>query len=209
MTGNPQEKHTIRSRLQQFGALVATRLVPQFEQAGVKFPPVAISLLVFKDCQQVQLYAKHQQGAWTKVRTFDLQGFSGCLGPKLQEGDKQIPEGIYHIELLNPNSRFHVALRLNYPNSFDLRMAQVDARTNLGGDIMIHGSDQSIGCLAVGDSIAEELFALASWIGKDNIKVVISPTDFRYAEEITIDQELPDWVPLLYQELKSELNHYE
>lgn len=211
MTGNPQEKHTIRSRLQQFGALVATRLVPHFEQAGVKFPPSAVSLLAFKDCQQLYLYAKHQHGDWAKIRAYPIQGSSGTLGPKLREGDQQIPEGIYHIELLNPNSRFHVALRLNYPNSFDQRMAQVDSRPNLGGDIMIHGSHQSVGCLAMGDEAAEELFALAAWIGKDNFKVVISPTDFRNLSEAGLDSsltELPDWAPLLYQELKLELAQY-
>ena len=69
---------------------------------------------------------------------YPILAASGVLGPKLREGDKQVPEGIYGAEALNPNSKFHLSIRLNYPNTFDRRMAQSDGRTQLGGDIMIH-----------------------------------------------------------------------
>ncbi len=65
--------------------------------------------------------------------------------PKFKEGDGQIPEGIYGIEYLNPNSKFHLSMKINYPNSFDKEMAKIDNRKNLGGDIMIHGSNKTIG----------------------------------------------------------------
>ena len=75
------------------------------------------------------------------------------------EGDKQVPEGFYRIELLNPNSRYHLSLRVNYPNADDIERAREDRRDllNLGGDIMIHGGAESIGCIAIGNPAIEHL----------------------------------------------------
>jgi murein L,D-transpeptidase YafK len=70
---------------------------------------------------------------------------SGKAGPKLREGDGQVPEGIYRIDGLNPNSSYHLSLKLNYPNDFDLEQARTEGRTELGGDIFIHGKAVSIG----------------------------------------------------------------
>ena len=89
----------------------------------------------------------------------------GASGPKIQRGDKQVPEGVYGISYLNPNSAYHLSLGVNYPNAFDREMAAKDGRKNLGGDIMIHGKNVSSGCLAVGDEPAEELFVLAAEVG--------------------------------------------
>ena len=73
-------------------------------------------------------------------------GMSGKLGPKLGEGDRQVPEGIHRVESLNPNSLYHLALRVGYPNEEDRKHAAQEGRTNLGSDIMIHGKNSSIGC---------------------------------------------------------------
>src|SRR5690606_4961 len=96
------------------------------------------------------------------VRALPVLAASGRVGPKLQYGDYQVPEGFYRIEALNPNSRFHLALRVNYPNAFDRAEAAREGRTHLGGDIMIHGSNASVGCLAMGDVVSEDLFVLAA-----------------------------------------------
>ena len=147
---------TVAERLDQFGTSATQRLQVYFQQANLDFPPPKIALLAFKDSKQLQLYAPNKQGAWQWVHTYPIQAASGGLGPKLREGDKQVPEGLYQVELLNPNSLFHVSLRLNYPNAFDKQMAALDGREQLGGDIMIHGKAKSIGCLAMGDPAAEE-----------------------------------------------------
>lgn len=201
-------KYTVNDRLEQFGAAAQARLLPQFEKAGIPFPPQAISLLAFKDSERLELYVPDTQGAWQHVTTYPIQAASGNPGPKLKEGDRQVPEGIYSIELLNPNSLYHVSLRLNYPNAFDQQMAATEGRTQLGSDIMIHGKAASIGCLAMGDSVAEELFALAAWVGKENIKVVIAPTDFRLNALKLVDANLPVWAETLYARLRSELAQY-
>jgi murein L,D-transpeptidase YafK len=203
------QKYSVAQRLEQFGTAAASRLAPHFQQAGVAFPPTAITLLAFKDSKRLELYAPDPQGAWQQVRVYPIQAASGITGPKLREGDKQVPEGIYAIESLNPNSLFHVSLRLNYPNAFDQQMGLADGRAALGGDIMIHGKAKSIGCLAMGDVVAEEVFALAAWVGKENVRVVIAPTDFRQATAANVPAvPLPVWAEVLYQHLRVELTHY-
>jgi hypothetical protein len=201
-------KYTTNARLEQFGSAVQARLLPHFEKVGVPFPPQAITLLAFKDSKHVELYAPDTQGAWQRITDYPIQAASGNLGPKLKEGDRQVPEGIYSIELLNPNSLYHVSLRLNYPNAFDQEMAATEERTQLGSDIMIHGKAASMGCLAMGDTAAEELFALAAWLGKENIKVVIAPTDFRVNALQKLDVSLPVWAEALYDRLRVELVQY-
>ncbi|OQX15012.1 MAG: hypothetical protein BWK73_07955 [Thiothrix lacustris] len=202
-------KYSVVQRLEQFGTAAASRLAPYFQQAGVAFPPTAITLLAFKDSKRLELYARDPQGAWQQVRAYPIQAASGITGPKLREGDKQVPEGIYAIESLNPNSLFHVSLRLNYPNAFDQQMGLADGRAALGADIMIHGKAKSIGCLAMGDVVAEELFALAGWVGKENVRVVIAPTDFRQATAVSVPvAPLPAWTEGLYATIRTELAQY-
>ena len=118
-----------------------------------------------------------------------------------------MPEGIYRVEALNPNSRFHLSLRLDYPNGLDRRHAAADGRNALGGDIMIHGTAASIGCLAVGNDAAEDLFVLAAWVGADKLRVVISPTDFREPGAAEPVLDLP-WASELYALLRGELANY-
>jgi murein L,D-transpeptidase YafK len=123
----------------------------------------------------------------------------------LREGDRQVPEGIYPIESLNPNSSYHLSLRVGYPNAFDRAQAANEGRKNLGGDIMIHGKSVSIGCLAMGDEAAEDLFVLAADTGLQNIKVVLSPMDFRTGAAVPKTAKLPDWTEGLYNQIRSEM----
>lgn len=83
------------------------------------------------------------------------------------------PEGVYVIEWLNPNSRYHLSMRVSYPNAWDRQEATRENRTQLGGDIMIHGSNASIGCLAMGDEAAEDLFILAARTGISHVDVIL------------------------------------
>jgi murein L,D-transpeptidase YafK len=138
------------------------------------------------------------------VRSYPIRAASGVLGPKLRQGDRQVPEGLYRIELLNPNSRFHVSLRVNYPNQFDRRMAVSEGRARLGGDIMIHGNRVSIGCLAMGDAAAEDLFVLAADTGLQRIDVILAPVDLRYRPR-PATPDLPGWISTLYADIRAAL----
>ena len=139
------------------------------------------------------------------IRRYPILAVSGVLGPKLREGDRQVPEGLYEIESLNPNSAYHVSLRLNYPNALDRAQAAKEGRTNLGSDIMIHGKAASIGCLAMGDEAAEDLFTLAADAGIKNVKVICSPVDFRQRKELPRDVQSPPWTKELYQQIAAQL----
>jgi murein L,D-transpeptidase YafK len=133
------------------------------------------------------------------VRSFPILAASGHAGPKLREGDRQVPEGLYRIESLNPNSRFHLALRVGYPNASDLEHAAGDGRANLGGDIMIHGGAASIGCIAIGDLAIEEVFVLAAETGIERIALIIAPFDLRARPDESAWPQEPRWVPDLYR----------
>lgn len=111
----------------------------------------------------------------------------------------QVPEGIYRIEYLNPNSSYHLSMKLNYPNDFDLTHAKAEGRSEPGTNIFIHGKAVSIGCLAMGDEVAEELFVLASDIGHRNIAVAMATRDPR-KNKLSPIPELP-WTEELYQNL--------
>jgi hypothetical protein len=198
-------KKTVSDRISKYGNAADSRLRPFFDKIGVAYPPAAVTLLAIKDQKQVELFARPSDGLWVLIRTYPIQAASGTLGPKLKEGDGQVPEGIYGIESLNPNSLYHLSLRLNYPNEFDRRMGSEDGRQNLGSDIMIHGSNMSIGCLAMGDEAAEDLFVLAARVGIKNVRVIISPVDFRDMNEIPDLRPDVKWTASLYQLLASEM----
>lgn len=199
--------YTVDERLAQFGAAAQDRLLPHFQAVGVAFPGARIALLVFKDQRRLEVYVKAAGGPWRFLRGYPVLAASGGPGPKLREGDGQVPEGQYRVSFFNPNSLFHVSLRLDYPNSFDRAMARADGREQLGGDIMIHGKSVSIGCLAMGDEAIEELFTLAAQVGMARIRVLIAPRDFRRGGP-PVDAKEPPWLAELYRQLTQELEAF-
>lgn len=200
--------YTVAERLEAYGPEVAERLGPVFRRAGLDYPPQELAFVAFKDTRLLEVYAlRPDSRAWQFVTEYPVLAASGEAGPKLAEGDKQVPEGLYRVELLNPNSKFHLSLRLNYPNAFDRAMAAEEGRTRLGGDIMIHGKAASVGCLAIGDRAAEDLFVLSALASLDRVRVLISPTDFRSNPQPGLIEE-PRWVRQLYADIRVELGQY-
>jgi len=200
--------YTVGERVRMYGEPVAIRLRPAFEAVSVPYPPHELAYLAFKDTRRLEVYARADPSeTWRQVRVYPILGMSGGLGPKLRQGDKQVPEGIYRAEFLNPNSRFHLSIRLNFPNAFDKARAMADGRAQLGSDIMIHGTSASIGCLAMGNQAAEDLFILAAITGKERVEIVIAPTDFR-TQPTRIPNEAPRWLPPLYDLIKLELGRF-
>lgn len=201
------QRWTVDDRLDEFGAAADARLRPAFEDVGVAYPPAKVRLAAFKDSRTLELYAASRPGdPWRYVLTVPVLAASGGPGPKLREGDLQVPEGIYPIESLNPNSAFHVSLRVGYPNADDVRRAREDGRDRLGGDIMIHGKASSVGCLAMGDEVAEDLFTLAARTGVDRVDVVIGPVDLRRPGSVppAVDGA-PSWLPERYAAVRAAL----
>ncbi|MGH1419807.1 MAG: L,D-transpeptidase family protein [Hyphomicrobiaceae bacterium] len=203
-----KSSYTLKERLDEISPTALARVAAKFQSANVAWPPAEVAFVAIKDEKHLELYARPKDGAWKFVHRYKVLAASGVKGPKLLRGDKQVPEGVYRITYLNPNSAYHVSLRVNYPNAFDRKMAKKDGRRDMGGDIMIHGKNVSAGCLAVGDGSAEELFVLAAEVGKKNIKLVIAPTDFR-RKPMTVRPKGPKWVPALYTEIASEMAQFE
>lgn len=196
---------TVASRVAEYGPAARTRLAPAFARAGVAYPPRAVTLVGLKDEARLEVYAGPRRGAQAFVTSYPILAASGGPGPKLREGDGQVPEGLYGIESLNPNSRFHLALRVGYPNADDRRRAAADGRRRLGGDIMIHGNAVSIGCLAMGDVVAEELFVLAADTGLAGIAVILAPHDLRRRPPPT-GAGLPSWASDRYAAVLAALS---
>ncbi len=168
--------HTVESRL----AALAPRVDPLWQarcrDSGAAYPPAQLTIVVLKRERELRVYAPGPHGRAVHLATFPILAASGELGPKLKEGDRQVPEGFYRVESLNPNSRYHLALRVNYPSTEDSAAASSEGRTNLGSDIMIHGSNVSIGCVALGDPAIEELFTLVAQIGLDRVELLMCPS---------------------------------
>lgn len=200
--------YTVNEKLAEIGPTANVRLASRFEAAKVAWPPAEVTLVAIKDERTVELHARPSGGAWKLVHRYKVLAASGAAGPKLRQGDKQVPEGVYGIASLNPNSAYHVSLRVNYPNAFDRQMAAKDGRRDLGGDIMIHGKNLSAGCLAMGDEGAEELFVLAAQVGLPNVRLVIAPTDLRQAKAPPLPPGSPAWTPKLYADLATTMSEY-
>ncbi len=198
-------KRTVTERVAEYGDGVRKRLAPDFKRTGIAYPPARLTLVGIKADRCLQVWVAGPTGGWKHLKDYRILGASGTLGPKLREGDRQVPEGLYLVESLNPNSRYHLALRVNYPNAHDRRRGQQDGRTTLGSDIMIHGNTGSVGCLAMGDPAAEDLFVLAAETGLENIAIILTPVDFRTQTLPKAMPLTPDWTGELYKSIKHEL----
>lgn len=194
---------SVQDVINNIGEPSQDRLKQDFERAQFIYPPQRISLIAIKDSGLLELWAHHKNKTQL-IKTYPIKAASGVLGPKLREGDFQVPEGIYNINAFNPNSAYHLSMKLNYPNAFDQKYAQLEGRTEPGSDIFIHGKAVSVGCLAMGDEVIEELFTLVHQVGRAQTVVVITPTDPKLGE-LKVPDGSAAWVSLLYQNIKQKI----
>ncbi len=136
-----------------------------------KHSPILIRL--FKEEAELEVWKQDIKGSFQILKTYPICRWSGDLGPKFREGDRQAPEGFYTItpKLMNPNSSFHLSMNMGYPNSFD------KANDRDGSLLMIHGDCWSIGCYAMTDEQISEIYALAreAFIGRPEFQVQAYP----------------------------------
>ncbi|WP_200859610.1 L,D-transpeptidase family protein [Sphingobacterium paucimobilis] len=132
-----------------------------------------ILLVAYKNADRLELYAKATtESTYNLLHTYPICKRSGILGPKKAEGDKQVPEGFYHIDRFNPQSLYYLSLGLNYPNELDKSLGYT------GSDIFIHGKCETVGCLPMTDDLIKEIYLYALWAkeaGQQNIPVYIFP----------------------------------
>ena len=198
------KKESISSILEKVEVRVFEKFEPILSSFGIHKYPAQLLLIAFKAEQILEMYAIINK-ATILIESYPFTGFSGTIGPKLKNGDKQIPEGIYSVEYLNPNSNYYLSMKINYPNDFDREKARLDGRVDLGGDIFIHGKDKTTGCIPVGDEAMAEIFVLVSKLDLDKVKVIICPHDFRKNEKYPVIPQI-NWSEELYDKLKKELS---
>ncbi|EAY30899.1 L,D-transpeptidase family protein [Microscilla marina] len=129
------------------------------KQQDIQTLDIELFIRAVKLEREVEVWAR-QKGTkpFKLVRTYKFCESSGELGPKRKDGDKQIPEGFYHINRFNPVSKFHLSLGLNYPNRSDKVLGDT---TGLGGDIFLHGDCVTVGCIPITDNNIRELYVFA------------------------------------------------
>ncbi len=194
---------SVTERTTEIETTARGRLQPHLDKAGFHSLPTELMVVAFKEERILQVFGKDDM-EMRFIKQFPFTAFSGKLGPKLMEGDRQIPEGIYKIEYLNPNSSFHLSLKVSYPNAFDIGKSKFSDKARMGGDIFIHGKSLTIGCIPIGDAAVEEVFLLAQKAFDKEIRVIIGPWDFRVKSRYPEIEEI-DWEDELYGIIEKEL----
>ena len=115
-----------------------------------------ILIRIFKEESELEIWKQDREGRFALLKTYPICRWSGELGPKIKEGDRQAPEGFYHISpgQMNPNSQYYLSFDLGYPNAFD----RAHGRT--GAQLMVHGDCSSRGCYSMTDEQISEIYAL-------------------------------------------------
>ncbi|WP_421725411.1 L,D-transpeptidase family protein [Bauldia sp.] len=135
---------------------VSDRLVGEMKQSGMK-ETSPIFVRIFKEESEMEIWKERPDGRYALLKTYDICKWSGVLGPKLKEGDRQAPEGFYVVKpaQMNPKSKYYLSFNIGYPNTFDR------AHERTGSHLMVHGGCSSAGCYSMTDEDAGEIFALA------------------------------------------------
>jgi len=145
-------------------------------------PGAPVFIRLFKEEKELELWMRDDMGGrYSLFKTWPIANYGAAgLGPKLKEGDSKAPEGFYYVAArqLNPDSKFHLAFNLGYPNAFD------KAHGRTGAALMVHGSNVSIGCYAMTDPVIEVIYLLvdAALRGKNQDEVPVHCFPFRMTE---------------------------
>ena len=163
-----------------------------------------VFLRIFKLESELEIWMQ-KDGRYRKNATYPICLWSGRVGPKLREGDRQAPEGFYAVtkEELNPNSRWHRSFSLGFPNAFD----QALGRT--GSFIMVHGGCQSVGCFAMTNNVVDEIWRLVTAAldqGQPAFNVQVFP--FRMTEKNLAARKGDKWSPF-WADLKKGYDAFE
>ncbi len=160
-----------------------------FNHKNLNYQGYQLFLRAFKKEGKLEVWIKPKgESKYQLLTVYDVCSSSGRLGPKRREGDRQVPEGVYHISHFNPQSNFYLSLGLNYPNKSDKLLGH----TNPGSAIYIHGDCVTIGCLPMTDDKIKELYILAVEArnsGQTIIPVHIFPTRLDNAGIAMLEQE--------------------
>jgi murein L,D-transpeptidase YafK len=139
-----------------------------------------IFVRIFKEESELEVWKARDDGRFYHFKTYPICNWSGDVGPKVELGDRQAPEGFYQVSetQMNPNSQYYLAFNLGYPNAYDRSLRRT------GSSLMVHGNCKSAGCYAMTDALMEEIYALAREAikgGQESFEVHAFP--FRMTDE--------------------------
>lgn len=188
-------------------------VLKKYELVKVDPKKVRLYLRAFKRERILEVWAKNDgQQKFRFLTSYPFCETSGTLGPKRKEGDLQIPEGFYRINNLNPQSKFHLSLGINYPNRSDVVLGDT---TNIGGDIFIHGGCVTVGCIPITNEKIEELYTIivdARAADQERIPITIFPAKMNDENFASLKTEHesnhPEWISL-WNNLKDAYKFFE
>jgi len=185
-------------------APVPAQTVSLMEQKGsTKQSPMLIR--AYKKEAELEIWKMRADGTYAHLKTYPMCRWSGQLGPKKREGDRQVPEGFYSITpgQMNPNSQFYLAFNVGYPNALD------KAQGYTGGAIMVHGACASAGCFSMTDEQMSEIYAIAreSFAGGQRA-IQMQTMPFRMTAENLAKHRL-DPNMKFWREIKEGYDHFE
>ena len=170
----------------------------QFAAKKLSWPLKYMYIRSFKYNSELQVWVRNSlTDSFRLFKSYKVCALAGTMGPKRMEGDYQVPEGFYYINEFNANSMYHLSLGLNYPNPADKLLSD---SIRPGGEIYIHGSCVTVGCIPMTDPQIEELYVLSSYAranGQDFIPVHIFPAKYRDPKSAEYLEKLFDADPAL------------
>lgn len=172
------------------------KLLTEMSKKGMN-PESPVLVRIFKQESELEVWKTNGTGRYALLKTYPMCRWSGKLGPKMANGDRQAPEGFYHVSrgMLNPKSQYYVSFNLGYPNRLESALGYT------GEALMVHGACSSSGCYALTDQGVGEIYAVVSKAlssGQDRFQVQAYP--YRMTPENMAqhkdDGNLPFWLTL-------------
>jgi murein L,D-transpeptidase YafK len=182
---------------------ITPHLKNELEVKGMKLGQ-PIFIRIFKESKELEIWIK-VDAQYKLFKTYPICAYSGALGPKQKEGDKQAPEGFYavHPDQMNEKSKYHLSFNIGFPNSYD------KAHGRTGSYLMVHGNCISVGCYAMTNARMEEIYLLAEAAlasGQSGFQVHIFP--FRMTNENLQNHQLSPWMAF-WTNLKQGYDYFE
>ncbi|MGD0641682.1 MAG: murein L,D-transpeptidase family protein [Roseiarcus sp.] len=168
-------------------------------------PSAPMLIRTYKQEAEFEIWKMNSDGRYALLKTYPMCRWSGQLGPKTREGDRQVPEGFYAITpgQMNPNSNYYLSFNVGYPNAYDRALGRT------GGSIMVHGVCSSAGCFSMTDAQIGEIYAIAREAfngGQRAIQMQSYP--FRMTAENLAKHRLDPNIAF-WKELKNGADHFE
>jgi murein L,D-transpeptidase YafK len=183
---------------------LSPQILAEMNEKGVA-PTAPILIRAFKKESELEVWKMRPDGTYVLLKTFPICRWSGQLGPKTKEGDRQSPEGFYSITpaMMNPNSSYYLSFNVGYPNAYDR------AHGATGGAVMVHGICSSAGCFAMTDAQIADIYALSRDAfagGQRSIQLQAYPfhMNAQNLAKYRLDPNMAFW-----KELKKGADHFE